>query len=152
MTTLVSASLIEGHPHDLETVFAILDQMIDKGNLIAADQKTKLSELEGLGLKLRTPPNSLSNLEWIPRPGDMSPQTMDGLVDLAQNPQMVGMEMIANLENGHGSEWPEQNAMPGNWMQNMSPSQLMAVVDMLNGDELLDWAMLTADEPSLIER
>ncbi|RDW84223.1 uncharacterized protein DSM5745_04549 [Aspergillus mulundensis] len=86
----------------------LLDQIIDKGNLIAADQKMEINELWRLCTKLRTSP------------------VMARYSDFSHPPTPPETSTVEQAETS-------------DWARDMTPSQLLEVVDLLNGDGLLNW-------------
>ncbi|KAL4950991.1 Zn(II)2Cys6 transcription factor [Aspergillus filifer] len=125
MASLVCPDLINDHTRLLQTLSGLLDEMISKGNLIAEDQKRELNELEGL----------FSRLNVCPDKGNISDDTTVETSGLLMTGQK---EFLDESELGPQDAWliqPEASA----WVRDMTPSQLLEVVDMLNGDNLLDW-------------
>ncbi|KAL3474891.1 fungal-specific transcription factor domain-containing protein [Aspergillus californicus] len=146
----------------LDTVSTLLDQIIAKGNLIAADQKTEITQLESLCSRLKSskgvpsyqnqnqnqgqgqgPGQSQGRI--LVRPEDITPESLG----LDQSGYLERLEMENNMDRdlnlrrdigGHGPE-------SSDWARDMTPSQLLEVVDLLNGDNLLDWV----DFPSALE-
>ncbi|OJJ59112.1 hypothetical protein ASPSYDRAFT_89830 [Aspergillus sydowii CBS 593.65] len=142
MATVACPSLIESPESWLDSISTLLDQIIDKGNLIAADQKRELNELQGLCAKLtatprrsRRPNVSQSYTGVQPKPGaiqaPLSPDNTEYMVE-------TGLAGDAEAEARDMCPGPGQIDTL-DWARDMTPSQLLEVVDMLNGDDLLNW-------------
>ncbi|RJE25094.1 hypothetical protein PHISCL_02565 [Aspergillus sclerotialis] len=136
MASLASPSLIESHTYYLGPLSSVLDQIIEQGNLIAAGQKKELNQLESL----------CASLKVSPAMGDyaVSSQLQEGAIPatgLTSGP-------LEPIGNDHGQNpnqaWTGQFGEPSQSAINMSPTQLLEVVDMMNGDSLLDWLDLPA--------
>ncbi|KAL2813207.1 fungal-specific transcription factor domain-containing protein [Aspergillus cavernicola] len=144
MTTLGCPSLIEDSSDFLNTLSTLLDQMIYKGNLIAAGQRTELNQLESLCTKLKSSTLGYSNSSGLSPVQDrmtIRPEltSVDLGLGLDQNGYMAGSEIEANVGRGSREDNPGQVNEPSGWVRDMTPSQLLEVVDLLNGDNLLDW-------------
>ena len=131
MASLVSPSLIDNHEQFLGALSSVLDEMVDQGNLIAAGQKKELNELASLCESLKASPvmpgyPALSQLE----------ESILSNTELTPGP-------IGNVDNDNGpnleQDWIPQIGESSQSAINMSPTQLLEVADMLNGDILLDW-------------
>lgn len=142
MATVSCPSLVESPESWLDSISTLLDQIIDKGNLIAADQKRELNELQGLCAKLtatprrsRRPNVSQSYTGVQPKPGaiqaPLSPDNTEYMVE-------TGLPGDAEAEARDMCPGPGQIDTL-DWARDMTPSQLLEVVDMLNGDDLLNW-------------
>ncbi|KAL4794097.1 Zn(II)2Cys6 transcription factor [Aspergillus venezuelensis] len=125
MASLVCPDLIDDHTRLLRTLSGLLNEMISKGNLIAEDQKKELNELEGICSRLNVCPDKVNM-------SDDTAVEASGLIMTGRN------DHVEESELGPQEAWsiqPEASA----WVRDMTPSQLLEVVDMLNGDNLLDW-------------
>ncbi|KAL3496051.1 hypothetical protein BJX62DRAFT_252420 [Aspergillus germanicus] len=143
MATLVCPSLIENHAYSLDTLSSLLDHMSDRGNLIAADQKQELSQLRTLCEKLKTSPAMTRYSEFSQTqentaiPDDVLPSDPCSFENLPTNgyTEPAGSQPNADTQ----TSWLGDATDRSDWAQDMTPSQLLEVVDMLNGDDLLDW-------------
>ncbi|PYI03707.1 Zn(II)2Cys6 transcription factor [Aspergillus sclerotiicarbonarius CBS 121057] len=130
MATLVCPSLIENHFSFLKALSGLLDQMADKGNLIAANQKRELNEIERFCIKLKSSPATTFFSDFAQpqeRTAERSGMTSEGLDAIHLGSEMQPIEMAM------------EEAWPSSWARDMTPSQLLEVVDLLNSDDLLDW-------------
>jgi hypothetical protein len=143
MAMLVCPSLIENHAYFLDTLSNLLDHMSDRGNLIAADQKQELSQLRTLCEKLKTSPamtrypEFLQTQESAVLPGDVLPSIPCSFENLPIDGYTQPSRSQSNAEPQ--TSWLGDATDRSDWAQDMTPSQLLEVVDMLNGDDLLDW-------------
>jgi hypothetical protein len=115
--------------------------MIDQGNLIAAVQKKELSQLESLCESLKASP-TLANCSGLSqRQGQMPSEAGHASrpLESSEDPYVARTDMEAV---NFGGAWAEQGNEPSEWVRDMSPSQLLEAVDMLNGAELLNWVDL----------
>jgi proline utilization trans-activator len=141
MASLVSPSLIENHMDFLGTLSSVLDQMIDRGNLVAANQKEELSQLESLCARLKASPTQANHSAFSQLQEGTLPETgtTPGPLDHDLNINVAR----SGLENDNGSNssetWTGQLPETSERAGDMSPSQLLEAVDMLNGGNLLDW-------------
>ncbi|KAL4772344.1 fungal-specific transcription factor domain-containing protein [Aspergillus nidulans var. acristatus] len=123
MAKVVCPSLVDNPAYFTERMFDILDHIIEKGNLIAADQKMELSELGRLCAELRASP-AMGHYSHFSE-SHILPETP--LLHQREPPSTSGDEAWTGL------------AEAADWARNMTPSQLLEVVDLLNGDDLLNW-------------
>ncbi|KAL2814983.1 hypothetical protein BJX63DRAFT_391053 [Aspergillus granulosus] len=141
MASLVSPSLLGNHTGFLGTVSSILNQMIQHGNLIAADQKRELDKLEELCANMKTSRaaqrSGLSQLQERMLLGGAAP-----IFEEEQNIIGVAQQEMRELS-------PAQLTEVSDWARDLSPSQLLEVVDMLDTDNLLNWVDLPTDPPIL---
>lgn len=138
MASLVCPSLIENHAGFLRILHSVLDQMVDQGNLIAAGQKKELTQLESLCESLKTSSNVANcpglsqRQEGMPSEAEIVPPHLEANRDPFVT--RAGIE-AGNLGAPRAGEANELS----DWVQDMSPSQLLEAVDMLNGADLLNW-------------
>ncbi|KAL3436127.1 fungal-specific transcription factor domain-containing protein [Aspergillus tetrazonus] len=104
-------------------MFDMLDHIIEKGNLIAADQKMELSELGRLCAELRASP------------------AMGRYSDFSQSHVLPDTPLLHQIEppSTSGDDAWTGLAEAADWARDMTPSHLLEVVDLLNGDDLLNW-------------
>ncbi|KAL4925240.1 Zn(II)2Cys6 transcription factor [Aspergillus undulatus] len=134
MASLVCPTLIENHTHLLETLSSILDHIIEKGNLVAADQKTELNELGRICAELKASPAIAHYPEF-----SQAQDPIDSNVELELNPIMEVVRTDVPSAEATTKELFAGHAEASDWARDMTPSQLLEVVDMLNGDVMLDW-------------
>lgn len=141
MASLVSPSLIEDNRDILGTLSSVLDQMIDHGNLIAANQKAELNQLGNLCARMKGSPTLASHPGLSQLQERMSPATgpTSGPLDHDLNTYMAVPGIENNDANNSREVWTGPLAETSERVNDMSPSQLLDVVDMLNGENLLDW-------------
>lgn len=143
MATLVSPSFIDSHSQLRDMVFAILDDMIDKGNLVANDHKAEMKALEALLGQLQSPVNNVPPYpEGVEQQIPLSDRRieMSGSMIMDETAKAAGVGLdgwhgevgVMGNDSGQTDIW--------NSTHDMSPMQLMELVDMLNTDSLLDWA------------
>ncbi|KAL4874888.1 fungal-specific transcription factor domain-containing protein [Aspergillus karnatakaensis] len=136
MASLVSPSLIESHTSYLTNLSNILDHMVEQGNLIAADQKTELIELERLCASLKL-------AQHQDKDGDASAVPLqNGHNAYPEHPQAG---ILIDVDGSRDDQWQGDILEPTDWARDMSPSQILEVVDMLNGENLLDWVDLPSN-------
>lgn len=150
----------------LDTLSTLLDQIIDKGNLIAADQKTEIKQLESLCSRLKASKGaSYHEQSGLPPFRDQTQtqdqrQTQDhGQDRILVSPEDITPESLGLDQSGYLERVEMENNVDGDlnlrrdigessdWVRDMTPSQLLEVVDLLNGDHLLDWV----EFPSTLE-
>lgn len=146
MATVACPYLVESPQSWLSRISTLLDQIIDKGNLIAADQRRELNELQDLCAKLTAEPRmprqhtgSQSCVAVQPKQGviqaPLSPETTEYVAGTVPSGVEAAAAAARDICPGPG---PDQiDAL--DWARDMTPSQLLGVVDMLNGDYLLNW-------------
>ncbi|KAJ5477650.1 hypothetical protein N7530_003159 [Penicillium desertorum] len=141
MASLVSPPMVENHTSLLDTLYCVLDRMIDQGNLIAADQKKEIRQLESLCASLKTstvlasssrPPEAQARN--APEAGLTPGPSSDDWDPCMARPGIDG--------SGAGVAWDGQTNEPFHWTSNLSPTQLLEAADMLDGGDLLDWVDL----------
>ncbi|GKZ86657.1 hypothetical protein AnigIFM56816_002068, partial [Aspergillus niger] len=121
MATLVCPNLIESPSSVFKALSALLDHIENEGNLIAASNKRELADIHSLCLKLKSAPSMALSSQ-------IAAQLEEGL----------------NLQSGASEIQPGEDvtlgeALPSHWAGDMTPSQLLEVVDLLNEDNILDW-------------
>ncbi|BCS01740.1 Zn(II)2Cys6 transcription factor [Aspergillus luchuensis] len=121
MATLVCPNLIESPSSVFKALSALLDHIENEGNLIAASNKRELADIHSLCLKLKSAPSMALSSQ-------IAAQLEEGL----------------NLHSGASEIQPGEDvtlgeALPSHWAEDMTPSQLLEVVDLLNEDNILDW-------------
>lgn len=148
MATVACPSLVESPEGWLDTISTLLDQIIDKGNLIAADQKRELNELQDLCAKLTAKPRMTRRPNASQSYAGDGVQPKPGVIQAPLTPDhteyMVSTGVPGGVEADARDMCPEPEPGPGqidslDWARDMTPSQLLEVVDMLNGDDLLNW-------------
>lgn len=145
MATVACPYLVESPQTWLSSISTLLDQIIDKGNLIAADQRRELSELQDLCAKLTAEPRmprqhirSQSYAAVQPRQGVIQAPLSPDNTEYVAGTVPGGVEAAAAARDICPGPGPGQiDAL--DWARDMTPSQLLGVVDMLNGDDLLNW-------------
>jgi hypothetical protein len=134
---------MENHAYFLNTLSNLLNHMSDRGNLIAADQKQELSQLRTLSEKLKTSPAMTRCPEFLQTQentvllGDVLPSDRCSFENLPINGYQEPSGPQPNTETQ--TSWLGDATDRSDWAQDTTPSQLLEVVDMLNGDDLLDW-------------
>lgn len=144
MASLVSSTLIESHYYHLRnTVFGILDDMINKRNLVAKDHKAELKTLEALLGQLQAPVRIPSYLEGVEQQTSVSEGVEMG--EALRMNEAVGLNGWCGEVDLMGNDSEQTDAW--NWANDMpsTPTQLMTLVDMLNTDNVMDWAMCLGD-------
>lgn len=145
MASLVSSNLIDGHYHLRNTVFGILDDMIDKGNLVAKDHKAELETLEALLGQLQTPSRILPYLEGVEQQISVSDHCVAMREAMSMNDKTVKsteLDLCGEVDlMGNESEQTDT----WNWENDVPPTQLMTLVDMLDTDNAMDWATCLGD-------
>ncbi|KAL4911718.1 fungal-specific transcription factor domain-containing protein [Aspergillus aurantiobrunneus] len=140
MATLVCPSLIEDPSSHLDTLSGLLGHMVGRGNLIAADQKRELNELQGLCARLKTS-SAIGHYTDFSGPQDraLGKQThIPGVLDTGDELYNIRPGTQASDDLHSGEAWSAE-AEPSDWAYDMTPTQLLEVVDLLNSDNLLDW-------------
>jgi proline utilization trans-activator len=123
MAKVVCPSLVDNPTYLTERMFDMLDHIIEKGNLIAADQKMELSELGRLCAELRASP------------------AMGRYSDFSKSHALPDTPLHHQIEppSTSGDDAWTGLAEAADWARDMTPSHLLEVVDLLNGDDLLNW-------------
>ena len=142
MVTLVNPASADTYLHTLQTLFRILDKMVHEGNLVAINQKNELGQLQDNCALLRTVvnmPTPNESIEESERPQNET-ENIHGMLKPAADHNLPDID--AGRRVGRTSSFPTglgQDEFHLNSTFDMSSSQLMTVVDMLNTDDLLDW-------------
>lgn len=153
MATVACPSLVESPEGWLDTISTLLDQIIDKGNLIAADQKRELNELQDLCARLTAEPRMARHPNASQSSAVAGVQAKPGVIQAPLTPDHTECMVGAGVPGGVETDARDMCLGPGpgpghidslDWARDMTPSQLLEVVDMLNGDDLLNWM----DSPS----
>ena len=144
MATLVNPASADTYLHTLQTLFRILDKMVHEGNLVAINQKNELGQLQDNCALLRTVVDMATPNESIEseRPQNGT-ENIHGMLKPAADHNLPDIDAGRRI----GGEIPfptglGQDEFHLNSTFDMSPSQLMTVVDMLNTDDLIDWVTL----------
>lgn len=124
----------------LQSVYRILDKMIQDGNLIAEDQKTEIMQLQALFSEFQP-----QEFELQPNESTRQAERDLGKIRYINDDTHISMNQrlssLGREEIGHGPCFlgSEPFTEDSTWADNISPSQLMDLVDMLDADDLLDW-------------
>lgn len=144
MATLVNPASAGSYSHTLQTLFQILDQMVHDGNLVAINQKNELVQLQDNCALLRTVGNMATpdeSIEESERPQNKI-ENMHGMLKSAADHNLPDIDAGRKIGEIPFPTGLEQDEFHLNSTFDMSPSQLMTVVDMLNTDDLIDWVTL----------
>lgn len=141
MATLVSPSLVETYSHTLQTLFRILDKMVHEGNLVAIDQKNELVQLQDNCALLR-PVVDIATPRELREEGEGSRNRIENIHGMLKSTTNHHLPDIDADKRVGTSPFPTGDEFHLSSTFDMSPSQIMNVVDMLNTDDLLDWVNL----------
>ncbi|CAG7983721.1 unnamed protein product [Penicillium salamii] len=142
VASLLNPPLIANRRLHLEALSRVLDQMVDRKNLVAADKKEKIDQLGVLCANLKMTPHSLvkSSISSQIPPNKMLedgliPDTAGGELDLRP------LQQAEQLEESREA-WEEGIYEPYKWNSDISPSHLLEAADLLDGGNLMDWVDL----------
>ncbi|OGM49651.1 hypothetical protein ABOM_001871 [Aspergillus bombycis] len=150
MAAFVSLHSIEEQSRLRDTLFDILDHLISEGNLVAVDHKMALEQLDGLSKNLHAQMNDcnhwprLEHAEIVAREQLNSSETIcaEGAV------QSGGAPDNGDVNTGMMTGFAGPMELYA-WEQELIPTRLMTVVDMLDGINVLDWATFPDSSSSL---
>lgn len=148
MALMINPAFVEVYSQTMQTLFRILDKMIDGGNLIAVDQKNELIELQNNRALLQPMNNSMTPdqvIEAVESPQrraegtqGIATQITDDHIPYIDAGQNSGRSGPPSMDLGRDKSYIDP-------IFDMSPSQIMSVVDLLNTDDLIDWITLSND-------
>lgn len=154
MASLVDLPLIANRKSYLDMLLSVLDRMIDHGNLIALDKKSKIHQLESLCVNLKdSPSSSLINTSDHLQLQQSSLQddnlatriSRDGRDSyLRQKVYAEGQREDYEEEEDEEEEQEQEDLATDayRWANDISPTQLLEAANMLEGGSLLDWVDL----------
>ncbi|CAG8299011.1 unnamed protein product [Penicillium salamii] len=142
VASLLNPPLIANRKLHLEALSRVLDQMVDRKNLVAVDKKEKIDQLGVLCANLKTTPNSLVNTSISSQmqqneilEDGVVPGTTGGELDLDP------LQQAEQLEESREA-WEEGIYEPYKWNSDISPSHLLEAANLLDGGNLMDWVDL----------
>ncbi|CAI7628261.1 unnamed protein product [Penicillium palitans] len=154
MASLVDLPLIANRKSYLDMLLSVLDRMIDHGNLIALDKKSKIHQLESLCVNLKDSPSSSLINTSDPLQLQQSSLQDDTLAaarisrdgrDSYLRQKIYAEGQREDCEEEDEEEEQEQEDLATDayrWANDISPSQLLEAANMLEGGSLLDWVDL----------
>jgi proline utilization trans-activator len=129
MSTAIDTTLLEDHEPWSDVAHSILDEMISRGNMVAAFRKKELQKLADLLAQL-APIQTTSRTSEHNRPHDLQG------------------EAVLNANDPNESSNPTDGAFnDGAWPEDLTAEQLTMLADSLNLDGM-DWVTLSPEELS----
>ncbi|KAJ5349943.1 hypothetical protein N7541_007670 [Penicillium brevicompactum] len=142
VASLLDPPLVSNSNSHLEVLLSVLDQMVDRKNLVAADKKEKIVQLGVLCASLKMTPHSLVNTS-ISSKLQQDESLEVGLIPTTSEGEWdsESLQQAAQLDESREA-WDEGICESYKWDSSISPSHLLEAANLLHGGDLMDWVDL----------